>query len=172
MEPLVRRIRPDDGPQARALRLEMLADTPIAYVETLENATQSPASRWDDAAARGSAGSQRATFVAEVDGRFVATATGEVFDVPTEVIGVYIAPAYRSAGLLARLIHEIAAWSLACGRDELFLEVAAENPRALAAYRRLGFVPTGGSAPHPLYEGVTEIEMSRPAAAEQVRMAP
>ncbi|MDP9239877.1 MAG: hypothetical protein M3O55_04455 [Actinomycetota bacterium] len=51
-----------------------------------------------------------------------------------------------------------------CGRHTLTLEVGIENRRALAAYRRLGFDPTGATRPHPLYSELTEIEMSRPAA--------
>jgi predicted GNAT family acetyltransferase len=165
MEPVIRRIRPGDGPLMRALRLEMLADTPIAYVETVATAEQDPAERWDGQAERNSSGDQRATFVAEADGRFVATATGAAYDGPTELVSVYVAPAYRGTGLLDRLVDEVAAWSLASGRTELFLEVAAENPRAMAAYRRLGFTPTGSTAPHPLYAGVTELEMVRRASS-------
>jgi predicted GNAT family acetyltransferase len=164
MEPEIRRVRPGDGPQLRALRLEMLADTPIAYVETRARAEQEPLDRWIHQAERNSGGSQRATFVAIVDGQFVATATGAVWEGPTEVVSVYITPAYRGTGLLEALVDEVAAWSLEHGRPTLFLQVAAENPRAVAAYKRLGFTPTGGTAPHPLYAGVTEIEMSRPAA--------
>jgi predicted GNAT family acetyltransferase len=164
MEPVVRRVRPGDGPELRALRLEMLADTPIAYVETVASAEQDPPGRWTDQAQRNSSGSERATFVAEVDGRFVATATGAVFDGPSEVVSVYITPEYRGKGLLEQLIEVIAAWSLEHGRPELFLEVAAQNPRAIAAYARLGFVMTGHAEPHPLYAGVTELQMSRPAA--------
>jgi len=141
----------------------MLADTPIAYVETVASAEQDPPSRWSDQAQRNSSGSTRATFVAEMDGRFVATATGIVFDGPTEVVSVYVTPAYRGKGLVEQLVEAIAAWSLEHERPELFLQVAAENPRAIAAYARLGFVMTGHSEPHPLYAGVTELQMWRPA---------
>jgi predicted GNAT family acetyltransferase len=159
----VRRVRPGDGPELRALRLEMLADTPIAYVETVASAEQDPPQRWVDQAQRNSSGSTLATFVVELGGRFVATATGAVFDGPTEVVSVYVTPDHRGQGLLERMVEVIAAWSLEHGRPELFLEVAAENPRAIAAYARLGFVMTGRSEPHPLYAGVTELQMSRPA---------
>jgi ribosomal protein S18 acetylase RimI-like enzyme len=44
----------------------------------------------------------------------------------------------------------------------LVLEVAKENERAVAAYRRMGFTPTGHTHRHPLYPEITEMEMSRP----------
>jgi ribosomal protein S18 acetylase RimI-like enzyme len=61
------------------------------------------------------------------------------------------------------------AWHDAVGRlssvaiercDTLALEVGVENPRAHAAYRRLGFVATGECRPHPLYPELTEITMA------------
>ena len=40
---VVRQVRPQDWEQLRSLRLEMLADTPLAYLERLEDARSKPA---------------------------------------------------------------------------------------------------------------------------------
>jgi predicted GNAT family acetyltransferase len=149
----------------RALRLEMLADTPIAYLETVDQAEMRPAESWSKRAALRAAGDREATFLAESAGRIVASAGGMTDERDrTIIVAVYITPAYRGTGLIGRLVEEIAAWSLAAGRTELALEVARENPRAVAAYARLGFVATGATTPHPLYSDVTEQEMVRPAS--------
>jgi len=165
VRPLIRRIRPDDGPAWRALRLEMLADTPIAYVETVDQAETRPVESWSERAASRAAGDREATFLAESAGQIVASAGGMTDERGrTIIVSVYITPAFRGTGLIGRLVEEIAAWSLAAGRKDLVLDVAMENPRAVAAYARLGFVPTGGTTPHPLYPDVTEQEMVRPAS--------
>jgi predicted GNAT family acetyltransferase len=143
----------------------MLADTPVAYVETVADAEASPPERWSSRAVERSTGDDSTVLVAETAaGAFVGTAGGFT-DRPdhTIVVGVYVTPAYRGTGLIDRLIEAVADWSLAAGRRQLLLEVAQENPRALAAYRRLGFTPTGLTGPHPLYPGITELELARPA---------
>src|SRR5215208_3066455 len=38
----VRRVRPQDAARVRALRLEMLADTPLAYLERIDEAAAKP----------------------------------------------------------------------------------------------------------------------------------
>ncbi|HEV2089142.1 MAG TPA: hypothetical protein VGR21_12590, partial [Cryptosporangiaceae bacterium] len=63
---VVRRIRPDDGAAARALRLEALADTPLAYMDTLADAAARPMVLWDAMAAERASGDAIAAFVADV----------------------------------------------------------------------------------------------------------
>jgi ribosomal protein S18 acetylase RimI-like enzyme len=141
----------------------MLADTPIAYIETVEQAERRGDDEWIARATTGSTSTEVATWVvedgADVVGMLVGLADGE----RTWIVSVYIAPGYRGHGLIDRLVEVAAAWSLEHDRPTLVLEVAQENAPAVSAYRRLGFTPTGASQPHPLYEGHTEIEMSRPA---------
>jgi predicted GNAT family acetyltransferase len=153
----------------RALRLEMLADTPIGYAETLADAQSRPLEKWADRAAGQASGCEQTRYIAECGGRFVATAGGLADGPRTAIVGVYVAPALRGTGLLARVLQPVAAWSTGCGRAEVYLDVAVENPRAIAAYTRLGFVPTGISKPHQVYPDITEIELARsavwPAAA-------
>jgi RimJ/RimL family protein N-acetyltransferase len=150
----------------RALRLEMLADSPLAFLETVAEAAARPHAEYAARIAGNATGPARGQFVAEVDGRFVAHAGGAV--VPEEptltvVFAVYLTPAWRGTGLLAEVIEAVAAWSRAVRRPELLLEVVVGNDRAVRAYERLGFIDTGVRVPHPTVPALTELQMRRPA---------
>jgi len=161
----VRRIRAEEGPRWRALRLRALADAPIAFMDTVEQASLRPDSAWHDAAVAHSTGCRSALFIAERAGVWVGVAGGFIDDDgDTTIFTVFVDPEARGQQVLESLLDAVAAWSLSCGRETLRLEVAVQNPRALAAYRRLGFTETGRSRAHPLYPEVTEVEMTRPAS--------
>ena len=153
----------------RALRLEMLADSPLAFLETLADAAARPHAEF---AAR-VAGDldrcrQRRSSSPTPGGRLVGHAGGTARARPsralTVVFAVYVTPAWRGSGLLGALIDEVAAWSRACGRPELLLEVVVGNDRAYRAYQRLGFVDTGVRVPHPIVPAAhASYQMRRPA---------
>ncbi|MDQ7906642.1 GNAT family N-acetyltransferase [Phytohabitans sp. ZYX-F-186] len=160
----VRRVRLQDAARMRALRLEMLADTPLAFLETLAEAAEIPHAEFAERIAGSAFGHFRAQFVAEVDGRFVGHAGGIMSpDEPklTIIFAVYITPARRGTGMLEQLVDEVAAWSRSVGRPELMLEVVVGNERARRAYERLGFVDTGIRVPHPVVPVLRELQMRR-----------
>jgi ribosomal protein S18 acetylase RimI-like enzyme len=162
----VRRLRPQDAARMRALRLEMLADSPLAFLETVAEAAARPHAEFAARVAAVSAGSETAQFVADPGGRLVGHAGGTVAPGEpglTVIYAVYVTPAWRGSGLLGALVDEVAAWSRACGRPELMLEVVVGNDRAYRAYQRLGFVDTGVRVPHPRIPALTELRMRRPA---------
>lgn len=162
----VRRIHPSDAARMRALRLEMLADSPLAFLETLADAAASPHGEFAARVARNAAGPFCAQFVADAGRRLVGHAGGMVAaedPAVTVIFAVYLTPAHRGTGLLGRLVDAVAAWSRTSGRPELLLEVVVGNDRAVRAYRRLGFVDTGVRLPHPVLPTLTELQMRRPA---------
>lgn len=160
----VRRIRAGEGTRWRALRLRALVDTPIAFVDTVEQAMRRPETEWHDAVTAMATGCQSGLFIAESGDDWVGVAGGFADgDGVTTVFTVFIDPAARGQQVLEALLDAVTEWSVSCGRETLTLEVALQNPRALAAYHRLGFVLTGESQPHPLYPEVTEVAMTRPA---------
>jgi len=170
----VRRVRPDDAARVRALRLEMLADSPLAFLETLDEAAARSHVEYQARIAMMATGDDRGQFVAERTppgaGPFVGHAGGMAWpDDPltTVIFAVYVAPAYRGTGVLGQLVAGVAAWSLAAGRPELLLEVVTGNHRALRAYQRLGFVDTGVRVPHPTIPVLTEQQLRRSAAASK-----
>ncbi|GIJ28097.1 hypothetical protein Vqi01_32590 [Micromonospora qiuiae] len=162
----IRRVRPTDAGRMRALRLEMLADTPLAFLETIAEAAARPHAEYAARIAQVSAGTVNAQFVADPGGRLVGQIGGMAH--PTEsrvtlLYAVYVTPAWRGNGLLADLVAAAAAWSRECWRDELMLEVVVGNDRAYRAYRRLGFTDTGVRVPHPTVPGLRELQMRRRA---------
>ncbi|MEU7762351.1 GNAT family N-acetyltransferase [Micromonospora aurantiaca (nom. illeg.)] len=162
----VHRVRPTDAARMRALRLEMLADSPLAFLETVAEAAALPHTEFAARVAAVSRGDHNAQFVADPGGRLVGHGGGIAApDEPglTLVYAVYVTPARRGTGLLAALVDEVAAWSRACGRPELMMEVVVGNDRAYRAYQKLGFVDTGVRMPHPRITGLHELQMRRPA---------
>ncbi len=162
----VHRVRPEDAARMRALRLEMLADSPLAFLETLAQAAARPHADFRRRIVQASAGDQLAQFVADPGERLVGHAGGTVLpEAPgaTVIFAVYITPAARGQGVLASLVDVVAEWSLACGRDELMLEVVVGNDRAVRAYERLGFEDTGVRVPHPVVPELRELQMRRRA---------
>ncbi|GGM13593.1 MULTISPECIES: GNAT family N-acetyltransferase [Micromonospora] len=187
-EATVRRVRPEDAARMRALRLEMLADSPLAFLETLAEAAARSHTEYAERVEYCSTGSEWAQFVADptppraprpagaptgnrtgnrlVGNRLVGHAGGTALpDEPevTVIYAVYVTPAWRGSGLLAQLVDRVADWSRACGRPDLMLEVVVGNDRALRAYQRLGFTDTGVRVPHPKIPALTELQLRRPA---------
>ncbi|WP_375389643.1 GNAT family N-acetyltransferase [uncultured Amnibacterium sp.] len=157
----VREVEEQDWVRLRALRLEMLADTPIAYLETLETAEAHPVSHWRH---RARGGPDRVQLVAEADdGRWLGTMTGIIAEGVPTLVAVYVAPDARGqgAGVTDALLAGIERWGARHG-DQLRLEVNELNGRAVEAYRRRGFVMTGRTAPYPLDPPSLELEMVKP----------
>jgi len=163
---MIRRVTADDGGRARALRIEMLADSPLAFITTLADVAVAPHAEFIERCAKGATGDQQAHYVAQVGKRLVAQAIGIVTPGAVDrtlLVGVYISPAYRGRGILGGLVDEVAAWSRECGRDALDLEVVCGNQRAIRAYTRLGFSPIGQPVIHPTIPELREQRMTRAA---------
>ncbi|MEU6022248.1 GNAT family N-acetyltransferase [Micromonospora sp. NPDC048871] len=162
----VRRVRPTDAGRMRALRLEMLADSPLAFLETLAEAAARPHAEYAARIRQTSTGPTNAQFIADPGDRLVGQAGGIAHPAEPRVTllyAIYVTPAWRGTGLLADLVAAVATWSRAERRDELMLEVVVGNDRAYRAYQRLGFVDTGVRVPHPTIPTLRELQMRRPA---------
>jgi len=164
----VRRIRAEDWARLRALRLEALADTPIAYLEAYDAAAALKDEEWRFRADRGTWDGRSATFVAEDrDGTWVGMAGAFVADEDRShatVVAVYVSPAHRgrAAGVAIALMAAVERWAReAAGMPELRLLVHEDNVRARRFYEGLGFALTGHREPYQLDETRDELEMSR-----------
>ena len=155
----VRRTQPDEWRETRDLRLAALLDpaAPMAFLETHDDALARPDTFWQERA-RGNATSDTvAAYVAvDADGRWVGTATGlveapgatDVLGGPVtrrqvHLVGVFVRPEHRGAGLLGELFEAVQDWARDRGIDRARLCVHVDNARAQAAYRKLGFTPSG-----------------------------
>jgi RimJ/RimL family protein N-acetyltransferase len=164
----VRRVTAADAARMRALRLEMLADHPLAFLETLAQAAARSHEGYRQRLAQAATGGQLAQFIADPGGRarLIGHAGGTILpDSPGETVifAVYVTPAYRGGKVLAELIEAVSEWSRAAGRDRLMLEVVTGNDRAVRAYEKLGFEDTGERVPHPVLPALTELRMRRRA---------
>ena len=165
MEVHVRRVVEDDWPLLRDVRLEMLRDSPLAYLETLADAEPRTEAEWRFRSNRGSTGPTELALAAddpERRDRWVGYLACFV-DGPGQghVVSVYVAPGQRGTGLAGRMLDGVVDWARGeAGLDRLRLYVHEHNPRARAFYRRYGFTETGGTMPYDLAPGQVEIEMA------------
>jgi GNAT superfamily N-acetyltransferase len=161
----VRRTAEADWEQYRALRLEMLADTPTAFGETLASAQRCDEPEWRMRSARGESSDR--ILVAAIEnstGRWIGTMGGFVASGPDVVgpllVGVYVTPDFRgrSHGVAPSMLREIEKWAAGVGRM-LHLHVHEDNARALAFYEREGYRLTGKTEPYVLNPEQRELEM-------------
>lgn len=159
----IRPVRADEWRQVRDLRLHALQDelAPFAFLTTHEVEAAYPDAFWIDRARSSSldAGPEATArqFVAvSDDGRWVGSVAAlversggrdvlglEIGHDGTHLVGVYLEPGHRGAGLLDRLADAAFAWAREHGLHQARLCVHQDNTRAQAAYRRLGFTPSG-----------------------------
>ena len=162
-----RQARLEEWEQSRDLRREMLADTPIAYLQTLDDALATPDEVWRrQHQERLSMPSNAAVFVAvDARGRWRGQAATMVnaFSRPVRVwLGaVYLAPEARGSGAAERLVELAEDWTRERGHDELFLEVHEHNGPAIRFYERTGWQLTGQRRPYPLDPSMDELEMRK-----------
>ncbi|MEV5150223.1 GNAT family N-acetyltransferase [Streptomyces sp. NPDC052727] len=159
-EYIVRAIRPDDWERVKELRLDALRDpvAHLAFLETYENAAAKPDSFWQDRAVTSGEGSTTALqFIAEApDGTWAGSVTVLIEEAGTKdwagfpverrqghVVGVYVRPEHRGNGLIEALFEAGVAWAWKQAAERVRLFVHEDNARAQAAYRKIGFVPSG-----------------------------
>ncbi|MCT4356995.1 GNAT family N-acetyltransferase [Streptomyces sp. Je 1-79] len=175
---LIRTIRAEEWEQCREIRLAALQDpvARIAFLDTYEAAVAKPDSFWQERA-EGASGSGTGVrqFVAEApDGSWAGTITllverpsDEVrFGEPaktdqTHIVGVYVRPEARGAGVIDALFRAGVEWSWTLREpavERVRLYVHEDNARAAAFYRRFGFVASGDSVAMPGSDGARELE--------------
>jgi GNAT superfamily N-acetyltransferase len=165
--PVIRRIRPDEGPRLRALRLHALAEAPLAFGSTLAREQAYPDALWRERAQRGAVGVDSVTFVAEHDGRWLGMVTGlprdpDVPDDPRpELVAMFVSPEARGGGLGAALVDAVLTWARDRKAAGLTLWVTATNEAAIALYAGRGFRPTGERRPLDHAPAVESIRMVR-----------
>ena len=150
---IIRPTTADDWQRVRDLRLEALADTPLAFAEHLADALEVDEAGWRLRGARGAA-------VAIDDERWVGTMGGYVSPEGPLLVGVYVTPSHRGTSVAADLLATIETWARGQG-DFLLLHVHEQNPRAIAFYRRNGFEPDGATVVAEQWENLVEFRMVR-----------
>ncbi|MCS0600630.1 GNAT family N-acetyltransferase [Streptomyces sp. LP11] len=172
---VVRAIRPDEWAAVKRLRLDALRDpvAHLAFLETYEVAAARDDTFWQERAiGSGEASESARQLVAEApDGSWAGTVTVLVEEpgdkdwagYPIErrqghVVGVFVRPEHRGNGLVEALFRAGVEWAWERGAERVRLFVHADNGRAQAAYRRVGFVPSGRVVPLVTNESEDELE--------------
>jgi RimJ/RimL family protein N-acetyltransferase len=157
----VRRITPDDATALRDVRLAALADTPIAFGSTHAREVAFTDDVWEERAAGGSTGTDRATFFAvDDDGTIVGIVGGfrDPVDHHLDLVSMWTSPPVRRRGVGRALVEAVLDWA---GDEPVRLGVTSGNEAAIALYRAMGFVETGHVEPHPWSPDHTELVMVR-----------
>jgi GNAT superfamily N-acetyltransferase len=176
--PVLRQFRlhrptPDDWAASRDIRIRAVTDTPIAYLETLDEVLAVDETGWRERVAKNV--HDGATQVVAVDGggRWIGSAVcflsdGEPGYLPdaqpgptrANLVGVFVDPDWRGdAGVLDALLGEITRWVRTKQLSELYLHVGEPNGRARRSYEKRGFRTTGRVVEVPQQPGIGEIEM-------------
>jgi GNAT superfamily N-acetyltransferase len=166
MTPHIRRIRADEGPLLRALRLRALAEAPMAFGSTLAHEQGYPPDLWRERATGASGGCDRATFIAECDGPWVGLATGIARSEHQQsleplLVGMFVDSTVRRLGVGVGLVEAVSGWARTCGASRLALWVTSGNDPAVALYHRCGFRLTGIARPLAHTPTLAEREMIR-----------
>jgi GNAT superfamily N-acetyltransferase len=154
-----------DWQRVRDLRLEMLRDTPIAFMETIEAAEANSEDEWRMRANRGNTSDSVQLVAVDASGRWVGTMSGFVDRLEIGgplLVGVFVSAAARGrlSGVADALLDAVEDWA----RDQgpvLTLQVHEDNERAIAFYQRRGYTFTGRTIPYNLDPARNELEMHR-----------
>jgi RimJ/RimL family protein N-acetyltransferase len=164
----------DDWVAIRDLRLRALTDTPIAFLETREQALAVDEEGWRSRARRNVAQDSTQVVAIAPDGRWVGSmicfvsqgSPGYIAEPRpgsprANLVGVFVDPDWRGdVGVTDALLGEITRWVAdEKGLTELYLHVSDANLRAIRAYERRGFVPTGVIDTVPEHPDDHEVEM-------------
>lgn len=150
MDLTVRRLTGEDAPAYRALRLEALADTPVAFGESGAEAESRPDADW------GALLSGERAFFGVFEG-FELVACANFSPEPGEkakhrgwLYGVYVSPRARGKGASNLLIGAVLDHARKEGVLQVHLGVWTDNHPALRLYERFGF-STYGTLPRALF---------------------
>ena len=159
----IRRIRPDEGGELRAVRLAALADSPSAFASTFEDELRLPDQHWAACARTRSTGDEAITLVAVgPNGGWVGVVGG--FRDPAgpdvvNLVSMWVAPSARVTGVGGRLVDALVEWAAQTGASCVELWVTQGNEHARRLYARHGFAVTGEVTPLPSDPCHDEIRM-------------
>ena len=150
-------IRPDQWVEFRDIRLQMLADTPIAFGETLEHAQAASEASWLARLARATQPDRTAVAALDDDGTWIGTMSAYLSEPGVvTVAAVWVAPEHRGAeaGVTDKLMTAITDWARDTAHAQaLRLAVHEQNSRAIAYFERAGFQATGQTQTYELEPG-------------------
>ena len=142
---MIRQTTTEDWEVLRDTRLRALADSPEAFLETVEDAWSFPESRWRD---RATPDDTRASFLQDEESGMVSCF---IADDPANVflVAMWVAPALRGTEVARDLVESVVAWASERGAARVCLSVESGNDRAARLYEKCGFAETADPPPFP-----------------------
>lgn len=149
----IRQASPEDAVRFRALRLEALHDSPVAFTGDYQRNLNHPPKYWEDLLAPPA--DESTIFLAEHDSDLIGmTGIARGGSPKTRhsawVWGVYVTPAWRGLRIADELIHRCFDWAVERRVVLVKLGVSAVNAPAIKCYERCGF-RTYGTEPRAIF---------------------
>lgn len=172
-----------DWEQIRDIRIRSIVDTPLAFLESPDDARAQSESEWRRRGRR-NAVPESLQVIARRGDRWIGTMGGFIsLGTPTyghaeptigqrraNLVGVWVEPEFRGPGGPAvALLGAVRNWAAEQGLDQLYLHVHEDNLRARRFYAGQGFRETGEHVPDPRDETELEIEMVSTGALSRDR---
>ena len=133
----IRLTQASDWMLLKQVRLAALLDAPTAFGVSYQTAASYTDEQWQERADSG-AGTQ--FWLAIEDSKAVGMIGAGVSESRRyHLIGMWIEPGLRGAGVAARLVGAVKARALQGGHEYVYLEVAPDNARAASFYLKQGF---------------------------------
>jgi GNAT superfamily N-acetyltransferase len=136
----------DDWASVRAIRLRALAEAPLAFITTVEEARAFPDGVWRERAAASAVGRSQATMLATSDGAVVGLAIGldrsDVRPGVVAIVSVFVSPHVRRRGVARRLMVAVEDWARRIGAGTTSLWVVEGNDEARSFYESIGYRAT------------------------------
>src|SRR5579862_4627446 len=167
--PILEQISVNNVQAFKKVRLQALQDLPSAFGSTYARESAFSDSEWMTRAANMN-GEKKIGYLAmddDIPCGIVGGFTDEDDPSKAQVISMWVAPAYRRAGVGRALIAAIRGWARNRGMRTLQLMVTSCNHDAIEFYQRNGFSMTGRTEPYPNDPSLIEYEMSGPVPTEE-----
>ncbi|MES2491282.1 MAG: GNAT family N-acetyltransferase [Pseudomonadota bacterium] len=148
----VRRAEAEDGALLRNMRIASLTDAPYAFGATLEDVLSQTESAFIDDAKRHSTSNSSTSFFL-FSGGAPAGMIGAFFEraetTRAFICALWVEPTVRGTSAASLLVSAAIEWLTSQGAKDVFAWVANDNVRAVAFYRKAGFVTMGEVQPLP-----------------------
>jgi ribosomal protein S18 acetylase RimI-like enzyme len=156
-------VTPQNAMIFKHVRLQALQDTPMAFSSTYSAESQLTDADWVKRASQWSGDGSTAYFA--MDTAIPCGIVGGFLDkddsTRAHLASMWVAPSYRRLGIGRKLVDAIFDWARAHGARTLQLIVTSNNDGAIKFYQRLGFTPTGRTAPYRNDPALNDLEIIR-----------
>ena len=160
----VRRVRPDEGPVLKVIRLAALLESPSVFGSSYAAEVDQPDQHWASRAALGAAGGYSTTYFAVADQSVVGIVAGyrpNPAGSSIELVSMWVSPPRRRTGIAAKLVHAVLGWAGETDATSVHLWVTQGNDAAVRLYEAAGFRETGERQPLPSDPSKDELRMRR-----------